>query len=81
MLKLEFILTRGMADVFFKKRGTGKSRLESHKGSVEAKSLNTDFFGDVTYTVLSPSAISSGLKHSVIFVISLKRYNSSFFSS
>ena len=81
MLKLEFILARGIADVFFRKRGTGKSRLKSYKGSVEAKLLNTDFFGDATYTVLSLSTISSGPKYSVILVVSLKRYSSSFFGS
>ena len=81
MLELESILARGMADVFFRKRGTGESRLESHKGSVEAKSLDTDFFGDATRIVLSPPTISSGPKHSVILVVSLKRYKSPSFSS
>ena len=73
MLELESIISRGAADVFLRKRGTGESRLESHEGSVEAKSLDTDSFGDATLIVLSPPTTSSGPKHSVILVVSPKR--------
>lgn len=81
MLKLESIILRGAADVFLRKWDIGKFKLKLHEGSVKAKSLDTDFFGDVTFIILSFPTISSGPKYSVILVINPKRYNKPFSGS
>ena len=81
MLKLKSIILRSAADVFFRKKGTGKSKLKSYEGSVKVKLLNTDFFGNAIFIILFSSTISSGPKYSVILIISPKRYNKSFFNS